>query len=130
MKNSEEHPLLNELLTGQEVAEFRGASLREALTVLHRTRRRRKVLRRAALAALPVLLVVVAVISKSMNSSSPDLAVVNPPAIASAAEQARPSSIQFISDEELLALFPNQPLALVGPEGQQELVFLNQALPN
>lgn len=34
---------------------------------------------------------------------------------------------KFITDEELFALFPNRPLALVGKPGQQQLVFLDQA---
>jgi hypothetical protein len=50
--------------------------------------------------------------------------------MAAAPDQPRPSTVEFISDEELLSLFPNQPLALVGPEGRQQLVFLDQARVN
>ena len=32
--------------------------------------------------------------------------------------------VKIISDEELFALFPNRPLALVGKPGHQQLVFL------
>jgi hypothetical protein len=34
--------------------------------------------------------------------------------------------VKFINDEELLALFPGRPLALVGKPGEQQLVFLDQ----
>ena len=35
-------------------------------------------------------------------------------------------TIETINDEELLAAFPDRPLALIGPPGQQDLVFLDQ----
>jgi hypothetical protein len=37
-------------------------------------------------------------------------------------------AVEFISDAELLALFPGRPLALIGPAGRQELVFPDQTL--
>jgi hypothetical protein len=130
MKPPEEHPLLNELLSGPEVTGFREASLNHGLTALRHTRRRRRVLRGVALAALPVLLVSLVLLGGSMDRAGRDTTTVASPVIPSAPEQSRPSSVEYISDEELLALFPNQPLALVGPEGQQQLVFLDQALAN
>jgi hypothetical protein len=42
-----------------------------------------------------------------------------------AAEAAAP--IKVISDEDLLALFPDRSMALLGPPGQQQLVFLDKA---
>jgi hypothetical protein len=35
------------------------------------------------------------------------------------------ATVKRISDEELLALFPGRSLALIGPPGHQELVFLD-----
>jgi hypothetical protein len=34
--------------------------------------------------------------------------------------------VRVISDEELFALFPGRSLALVGPPGHQQLVFLDE----
>ncbi|HHY86181.1 MAG TPA: hypothetical protein GYA07_11730 [Verrucomicrobia bacterium] len=34
--------------------------------------------------------------------------------------------MQFINDDELLALFPNRPVALIGEPGKQRLVFLDR----
>jgi len=130
MKHFEEHPLLNELLTGPEVAEFREASLNQALTTLRHTRRRRKVLRIAAWAVLPALLVFVVLLGRSVNLPGRVPAVVEPTVATTAPQGGNPSSVEFISDEDLLSLFPNQPLALVGPEGNQQLVFLDQSAPN
>jgi len=33
--------------------------------------------------------------------------------------------VKFISADELLALFPNRPVALIGKPGSQQLVFLD-----
>jgi len=35
-------------------------------------------------------------------------------------------AVQFINDDELLALFPNRPVALIGEPGKQRLVFLDR----
>jgi hypothetical protein len=34
--------------------------------------------------------------------------------------------VDRLTDDELLALFPNRPVALIGPAGRQKLVFLDQ----
>ena len=34
--------------------------------------------------------------------------------------------VKFITDEELLALFPNRSVGLIGKAGHQELVFFDQ----
>jgi hypothetical protein len=33
--------------------------------------------------------------------------------------------VRFISDDELLSLFPGRPVALIGAPGQQQFVFLD-----
>jgi hypothetical protein len=38
--------------------------------------------------------------------------------------------LKFITDEQLLALFPGRPLALIGKPGQQQLLFLGQPAPS
>lgn len=38
--------------------------------------------------------------------------------------------IRFINDEELFALFPDRPMALIGEPGQQQLVFLDNRPAN
>ena len=35
--------------------------------------------------------------------------------------------VKFITDEELLALFPDRPVALIGRPGHQQLVFLDKS---
>jgi hypothetical protein len=34
--------------------------------------------------------------------------------------------VKLINDDELLALFPDRPVALIGKPGQQQLVFLDK----
>jgi hypothetical protein len=36
------------------------------------------------------------------------------------------SPVKLITDDELLALFPDRPVALIGKPGQQQLVFLDE----
>ena len=130
MKHSDEHPLLNAVLTGPEVAEFREASLREALTAMRRVRQRRRAVRGFALVALPLMVVSLILLGEREDSSTLEPASTAPPVIVATPESIGSSPVEYISDEELLALFPDQPLALVGPEGQQQLVFLRRAVAN
>jgi hypothetical protein len=44
-----------------------------------------------------------------------------PPRVA--ANVAQPNEVESINDEQLLALFPNRPVALIGPPGDQRLVI-------
>jgi hypothetical protein len=57
------------------------------------------------------------------------------PAVASVPSELAPASpeeaapqVKFITTEELLALFPDRPLALVGPPGRQRLIFFDEPL--
>lgn len=126
MKSTDEHSPLNELLTGPEVAEIRETSLRNGLAALQRARRRRQAVRGLVLACVPAVLVLVwlRVGSSDRHLEAPVADV--PVAIAPATlEPQRASSVEFITDEELLAFFPDQALALVGSEGHQQLIFFD-----
>ncbi len=125
MKHHEQDQLLNEILAGEEVTEFRRASLARALDALQRRKRRQRAWRAGAL-ALPVLLATVLWLSRSPKSAVAPVAggPARPVGIAPAPAEA--ASVKFITDDELFALFPDRPMALIGPPGHQQLVFLDK----
>jgi hypothetical protein len=128
MKDPEQDLLLNEILACEDLENLRRASLKQGLTVVRRKRRARK----AALACLvgfaviaPVMLLVYkrpvrsAVTGNRPGTTVAQLAV--PPL------QHQP--IERIGDEELLALFPNQSVALLGAPGHRRLLVFASSPP-
>jgi hypothetical protein len=152
MKSPDENPLLQEVLVDEKLSEFRRASLNHALAEMRRARQRRRIARIAALAILPLTMLALVWFKSSSTSveprpTSPELGVyaASPSALKNSSEpvpdlasevtvkraEARtPPAVETITDEELFALFPNRALALIGPPGQQQLVFLDVPMHN
>jgi hypothetical protein len=126
MKLPEQDRLLKEILAGDELTNFRQASLEQGLNVMRQQQRRRRVVRICVLVTVPLLFGVVLLSRRAPEASKRQIVSANPPTAAIPGPQARSGDIKFITDEELFALFPNRPLALVGKPGQQQLVFLDQ----
>ncbi len=127
MKRFEQDRLLREILEGQELSDLRRISLDQGLASIRRRHHLRRVTRVCALALLPVLLLL------PLLPRKPSVAPERPPAYAdsSPARSASPEKtvpIKFITDEQLLALFPDRPIALIGRPGQQQLVFLDRSV--
>jgi hypothetical protein len=118
MKPSEHEKLLKELLPDERIADFRQASLELGLTSIRRHRRQRLLFRAGALAAVACLLIC-ALLLENFNGTIKDVAVISP--TPSAPE---PNHVKFISDDELLSMFPQGSVALIGKSGRQRLVFL------
>ena len=126
MKPPGQHHLLKEILAGDELTNFRQASLEQGLNFMRQQERRRRVARVCALVTFP-LLFAVAILSRRAPETSKRLIVsAIPPPTAIPRPETGSEDTKFITDEELFALFPNRPLALVGKPGQQQLVFLDQ----
>jgi hypothetical protein len=120
MKRSEQEKLLREILPVEDMADFEQASPERGLTCL-RQRRRKSAMRAQIFSVMGVVLV--AILLKRHNHLSREGAGAP---LASATAPAVASQVKFISDEELLALFPDRPVALIGKPGQQRLVFLDE----
>ena len=130
--HSRHDPLLDELLAGAELEPLRESALRLMLAESRRARQQRQALAAAALALAPVL-AALALLGHHLSGSRPST-----PAVAALApvEKAAPSApepapaarpgLRIVTDKELLALFPDRPVALVGPPGRQRLVFLDR----
>jgi hypothetical protein len=115
--NRERQKLIEDVFGGPEFASARGETLRRGGRVL----RRRRFVRRARSAAwgvaaflVPLLLVRNASLHKPVN-----LARVGGPALQDSGDR-----IAVLSDDELLALFPNTPVALAKIHGKKRLIFL------
>jgi hypothetical protein len=120
MRPSEREKLLKEILPGENAADFERASLEHGLSCLRRQQRRGQLARASAVAAFACL--TLAVFLKLRHPASGDGSQ-----LASAPQPAQTAErIQFINDDELLALFPDRPVALIGKPGQQRLVFLDK----
>jgi hypothetical protein len=121
--------LLDDVLAPEGTGEFREATLQATLAAIQRQKRRRSLARKAALIALPVALAGGLRWLQPAERTQPQQASVAPQSAPTVPAQFIPGTdIRLISDEELFALFPDRPLALIGPKGHQQLVFLD-ALP-
>ena len=125
MKRHERDQLLKEILGADEVAGFRQASLEQGLAAMRKAHARRRALRTSALVMLPVVLAAAVFVHQWPVSSVKSVPPVLVPRPTTPPPRAA-SSIKFITDEELFALLPDRPLALIGPPGHQQLVFLDQ----
>jgi hypothetical protein len=119
MKPQEQDQLLSEILAGGDLSDFRQRSLERGLSSVRQRSKRRKAARLCALLCLPFLLILPILYSASHERAEQGVVKVVPTA-------AMPD-VKFINDEELFALFPGQPVALIGKPGQQELVFLESS---
>jgi hypothetical protein len=138
MNRTDQERLVNAVLTGDEVGDLRANSLARGLKELRRQRHRRT-LGLAALACLPVALV----LALALEESRRDRYLPHVRQIIVAQTGSAPSNgltterrgsgvgstqltTRVITDDELFALFPGRALALVGPPGSQQLIFLDR----
>jgi len=126
MKHPEHDRLLNDIVTGEELADFREASLQQALAAIRQQQRRQRSLRLAALAAVPIIVALGIVFSRSPQLPVPEIGASNRSPAAVFSAPLRPAPVKLINDDELLALFPDRPVALIGKPGQQQVVFLDK----
>lgn len=126
MKRSEQDRLLEEIISGDELSSFRQASLENGLALLRQQRRRRRNTRVWVLAALPLLLALGIVFNRAPGFRPRPTGSVPPARTALVTPHLRTTEAKLITDDELFALFPNRPLALIGKPGHQQLVFLDR----
>jgi hypothetical protein len=126
----------DELLSDPQLDRLRTLTLTQGLDLLRRRRQRRAALRVAAPALGLILLA--AMISSILLRPQPTaqhtaIAQTHPAPttavniVMSSSPGSELSDIHQLSDEELLGLFPGRPVALIGPAGNQRLVFLDQS---
>ena len=128
--------LIDDVLGGEDADQFRTASLDLALAQVRCRRQRRKLVRALAVVTLGMFLVGGTL---TLTPGRPVAPAPPPPLPAREGGMVRPAhedspafprsvgGVEVVSDQELLALFPNRPVALVGQPGSQRLVFLDVA---
>jgi hypothetical protein len=132
VKRHDQDNLLRETLTGEELSEFRKASLADGLAAVRRRRRYRRAAQVGALAVL-TLLVSLGIVHQHRNKTSvrevASIKQTSATPTPSPAPAAETTKVKIISDDELFALFPGRAMALVGKPGEQQLVFLDGGAP-
>ena len=120
MKPQFSEKFIDDLLSDADLEAFRAASLQCGLTLVKRRRQRRLLTRLSINLVIPLLLALAIWNYRPMAPApAPATASVNPPIQAV-------SKVRLIKDDDLFALFPNRPLAIIGSPGHRKVVFLDQ----
>jgi hypothetical protein len=132
MKRSIYDPLLKGILADDSLETLRRRSLAQGQAITRR-RRYRALWAKAGLCSAMVLGALGLLLSGAPRSRTASPVARGPAptgalalAKAATASLQPPAAVRFLSDDELLALFPGRPLALVGPPGHKTLLFLDQ----
>ena len=112
MTPREKELLLHEILDGEDATGLRAATLAAGLRAM-RFKRRKRVAAYFSVLVLPWVLL--------LHPTH-----VQKPVMTEASPTPTTPKVESISTEELFALFPNRPLALVSKPGGEQLVFLDQ----
>jgi hypothetical protein len=120
-------PLLRELLETDDLVRLRNQSL-DCMLVAVRCRRRRRRIVPICLGLLSALVLAAHLLTMVPDSPVATADSAHPGHSPAQFEEAPSGKVKFITTEELLALFPDRPIALVGPAGQQQLIFLDEPL--
>src|SRR5438105_3405378 len=126
MTPHEKDQLLKELLTGEEISDFRRASLEQGIALVRLQRKRRQIAQRAALVCMGLLLLAL-FIRELPKSSRPRPATPQAQQTVPPVPVAANPEIKWINDDELFALFAGRSMVLIGKPGEQQLVFLDQS---
>jgi hypothetical protein len=135
---SDNDPLLQELLPGDQMEAFRVSSLQRLLKAAEERRQRRRarnsvISTSMAVVALLGLLVVATEVRKGNQLQTATAGNTHASTALRAAEQTTPvvrNGVRILSDDELLGMFRGQRVALVGGSGGQRLVFLERRTRN
>jgi len=131
MKRNFHHDLLKETFADRELDALREATLNSGLAA-QRSQRRLRMARNTTLAVAPVLLLLAATLwwhpatAPMPMISTAKIALIPSLKIYPAVKTADMAPIPTISDQELLALYANRSVGLLGKPGQQKLVFFDQ----
>ena len=130
--DSSSDELLNDVLSSESLERFRADSLETALTVVRKRRRRHRARQALLMVAVPLALAAYGFVSNFHPNQGSPSSPANANQSASIVENNAPSTasptpgIEYISDDELLELFDDRPVALIGPSGDQQLVLLDE----
>jgi hypothetical protein len=138
VKPDPKHRLLNELLSDDPLDQLRAASLQRGLQIVRRRRRLRRVARTSGwIGILVALAIAVPTLFWSQPASDQTTQTTDSEGVITAHAAVEPpveldanTGVRLLTDEQLLAMFPGRPVALIGPAGDQRLVFLDEPAPD
>jgi len=119
MTEEDKNHLLEDLLGDDELNQLCQTSLARGLQEIRR-RRQRALAARVSLMAFPLLLLVVMTFYPRLRSPHQ-----SPAPKTMAFSSTTEFKVEYITADQLFALFPNRPMALVGKPGHQQLIFLD-----
>jgi hypothetical protein len=109
MTDHDKNQLLEAILGDDELAQLREGSLARGFKEMRR-RRQRALAARVSLMALPVVLLALIVFYPRPQAPAPETMPIA-------------SQVEYITADQLFALFPNRSMALVGKPGHQQVIF-------
>jgi len=120
---------LREILAGEEIGDFRERSLARGLKMVRRKRRGRRLARVGAglLGVATLCLTLLGILAERAGMYS--AMHVEKAAVVESTKSAEPG-VKIINEEELFALFPNRPIALIGKPGEERIYFLDTIAAN
>jgi hypothetical protein len=118
MNTPEKNGLLNDVLDGDQLSSLRQATLAGGLDAMRQRARRRRQFQAAAIMASLAFVAV-----RWHFQPIVPAPVEKFPAPKAMAET---SKVKYITEKELFALFPNRPIALIGPPGHQQFILLDE----
>ena len=121
-KEAEQDELLADVLA--DGTHFRATTLELGLAEMQRVRKRRRAARLGAVVCAPLLVLATAIFLREFLARHTN----NPPRVVQVGKVIPGTSIRVLSDEELLAMFKDRPVALVGKPGNQRLLLLDEAI--
>jgi len=116
MNSRETDRILKEVLATDTTDRLRSASLEQGLTLMRRRRQVQTIVRACAVVCLLLAPIAILITSSFPRAVAPVVVSGSP------AQLGSPPQLERITDEELLALFPGQTIALVGAPGDQRLM--------
>jgi len=119
MTDQDQNQLLEHVLGDDALNQLRQTSLSRGLKEMRR-RRQRAQAARVSLMAFPVLLLAIMAFFPRFHPAYPAPAPITM-AFSSKAE----TKVEYITADQLFALFPNRQMALVGKPGHQQFLFLD-----
>ncbi len=114
MNRPDQDRLLRELLADENVEHLREASLARGLSLLHARRKRRALVSAVAASTAVAALLALLAPKHGPQPAGPPMAPVS-----------STSTVKIIDDQQLLALFPDRTVALIGAPGNRKLVFFD-----
>jgi hypothetical protein len=125
MKTPERDELLDEIMSGDNASNLRETSLDRTLQAVRRQQRLHHTIR--GVGAVAIVGLVATVVWNQQRLEHDQIATSSPNVARTDVSKTIPgTSIRVLNDEELLAMFPNRPVALVGGPENRQFVLLDE----